>query len=47
VAFEGVVCHLVAPFTVLEFRFGFLVPRVLDGINACLKDVLGEVSIGG
>jgi len=47
VVVKGIVRRLVAPFAVLESGFGLLISRVLNGLNACLKDMLGEVSIGG
>ena len=47
VAVEGVVHGLATPFTVLKPWFGFLVPRVFNGINASPKDVLGNMPVHG
>jgi len=46
VAVEGVVCHLATPFAMLQPWFRLLIPRIFDGVNACLKDVLGNMPIG-
>ncbi len=47
VAVKGVVRGLVTPFAVLEPWFRFLVPRVFDGVDAGLKDVLGNMPVHG
>ncbi len=46
-AVEGVMHYFMTPFTVLESGFRLLVPRVLNGLDARSKDMLGEVSIHG
>ncbi len=36
-----------APFTLSESGFGLLIPRVLYGIHASSKDMLGKMSVCG
>jgi len=47
VAVEGVVCCLAAPFTVLKSWFRLLISGILNGVDACSEDVLGEVPVHG